>query len=674
MTNKLGLEEQKRLVEASGFFDPIWYANKYPDVNRRGVDALTHYVTLGGRVGYQPGPDFDVLEYMKKFPELRYNRVPALVHYMTAKNPIHAAPTKSASVAHGPFQGKTILDLKTDQFTQGIERPGELFSHEGTISAVIPTCGKNPALLDKCLASLHPDTEVILVVNGKNKDALKAQYEGRCNVLVLQGSFNWSVANNLGAKKATGEYVLFLNDDLYGDTQGWERELLSFFLDPRVHLVAPVLLNPDGSVQSAGCYRVPQGCTSAHVTFAPVRSRFVESVMGAAFMVRRDVALYTPFDTDYKLIMAETDFCMRVGGCVVAHDVRVTHHERSSRGNNDPQEDIQRFLSRHPLPSATYLSSHWLPVGGTQAPLRVLVMKLDHIGDATLAKAAVERWVSGFPSGFINVDWLVNPVAKSLFPGAHTYLYFEEKANAGVARQAPGAWENFVRSLPDYDLVVDLRAHGCTSGLLRAWENKGTLTFAFGKDGYPDYNHANPKKAIHNQQALSALLASLPLYVQAPECAAEAIVLCRASSSIVKAWPENNWAALVGRLRAFGLPVIEVVPPGMQPLSGTDETVSIPLDGLAAYAMGHARLWVGQDSGPTHIVAQAGVPVVEIMGGLVSQHEWMGVGNTLALTAPQRCSPCYMQPCKMGSPVCIQSIGPDEVTYAVRQMFREGRA
>jgi len=323
MTDKLGLEEQKRMVEASGFFDPVWYVNKYPDVNRRRVDALTHYVTLGGRVGYQPGPDFDVLEYMKKFPELKYNRIPALVHYMTTKNPTHAAPTKSAPVAHGPFQGKTIPDLKMDQFTQGIERPGELFSHEGTISAVIPTCGKNPALLDKCLASLHPDTEVILVVNGKNKDALKAQYEGRCNVLVLQGSFNWSVANNLGVKRATGEYVLFLNDDLYGGTQGWERELLAFFLDPRVHVVAPVLLNPDGSVQSAGCYRVPQGCTSAHVTFAPVRSRFVESVMGAAFMVRRDVALYTPFDTDYKLIMAETDFCLRVGGCVVAHDVRV---------------------------------------------------------------------------------------------------------------------------------------------------------------------------------------------------------------------------------------------------------------------------------------------------------------------------------------------------------------
>ena len=74
------IQEQMRLVQETGFFDPEWYQQQYRDVQRRRMDPLQHYVTLGGRVQYRPSERFDLDGYLKKFPELRHNRVPALLH------------------------------------------------------------------------------------------------------------------------------------------------------------------------------------------------------------------------------------------------------------------------------------------------------------------------------------------------------------------------------------------------------------------------------------------------------------------------------------------------------------------------------------------------------------------------------------------------------------------
>ena len=95
---------------------------------------------------------------------------------------------------------KSLYDIKIDQHRFQIP----LGPVEGSITAVIPTCGKSK-LLDQCLDSLDSlddETKVILVANGDHKQEIAQKYEGRRNVdvLVMQGSFNWSMANNLGAE------------------------------------------------------------------------------------------------------------------------------------------------------------------------------------------------------------------------------------------------------------------------------------------------------------------------------------------------------------------------------------------------------------------------------------------------------------------------------------------
>ncbi len=661
------IQEQMELVRGTGLFDPEWYQRQYRDIQRRRMDPLQHYVTLGGRVQYRPSERFDLDGYLQKFPELRHNRIPALLHLALNGNQSASVVQNIHPVTKYSTPEKSLYDLKMDQHRFQIP----LGPVKGTITAIIPTCGKSK-LLDMCLDSLDDETKVILVANGDRKKEIAQKYEGRRNVevLVMQGSFNWSVANNLGARKASTEYLLFLNDDLYGP-KGWERELLRAFYNNKVRVVGPVITNLDGSIQSAGCYRVPRGCTSAHIQFRPFHSRYVESVMGAAMMVKKGVFdAAQGFDPDYRLLMAETDFCMRVGLCAVVHDVLVTHDERTSRGSQDPVEDIQRFIGKHPAPVG---QEWWGRFIVPKKKLRVLVMKLDHIGDAAIAEQAVKEWATGKE---VDVSWLANPVARDYFEGlgyeTYTYAFFHENACMGQLPFDEAHWREFVwATLPDYDLVVDLRAHGESKHLLKAWENTGALTFAFG-DWFHPYQTLNGKMQFHNKQVLGAFLGALPILTMNDGSRGNKIVVCLASSSPVKTWPTEHWEALCKLLRSAGHEVVQLLAPGNDTLQNVDDRVEVKLSLLREWAQREAWLYIGHDTGPTHIVSLAGVPVMEIVGGLVAPNEWQGLGALVSLTMGVPCTPCYRQPCKMGNLACIKTIAPQQVFELVKRLEKMG--
>ena len=48
----------RKTLLTSGLFDPVWYAERYPDVALTGMKPLTHFLTAGILMGRDPGPDF----------------------------------------------------------------------------------------------------------------------------------------------------------------------------------------------------------------------------------------------------------------------------------------------------------------------------------------------------------------------------------------------------------------------------------------------------------------------------------------------------------------------------------------------------------------------------------------------------------------------------------------
>lgn len=59
-------ENEIKFIKKSGFFDPDWYLNTYPDVEKLGMDPCYHYLKYGGVLERKPSPLIDVSDYTAK--------------------------------------------------------------------------------------------------------------------------------------------------------------------------------------------------------------------------------------------------------------------------------------------------------------------------------------------------------------------------------------------------------------------------------------------------------------------------------------------------------------------------------------------------------------------------------------------------------------------------------
>lgn len=83
---KEGLVDRTRqieIVKSSRHFHKKWYAETYPDVVERGLDAAEHYVTEGAEKGHNPGKFFDAAFYIAHYPDVKTSGMTPLVHYET---------------------------------------------------------------------------------------------------------------------------------------------------------------------------------------------------------------------------------------------------------------------------------------------------------------------------------------------------------------------------------------------------------------------------------------------------------------------------------------------------------------------------------------------------------------------------------------------------------------
>jgi hypothetical protein len=76
------LKSDMKVIRRSGLFDAAWYAARYGDVGRSGIDPLYHYVRHGASEGRDPNPDFDSAWYARQYPDSRQAGGNPLLHYI----------------------------------------------------------------------------------------------------------------------------------------------------------------------------------------------------------------------------------------------------------------------------------------------------------------------------------------------------------------------------------------------------------------------------------------------------------------------------------------------------------------------------------------------------------------------------------------------------------------
>lgn len=142
-----------------------------------------------------------------------------------------------------------------------------------------------------------------------------------------------------------------------------------------------------------------------------------------------------------------------------------------------------------------------------------------------------------------------------------------------------------------------------------------------------------------------------------------------------KEWPLEKWGMLIDRIQGeLGYPVI--ITGGdreREDIRSIASRMKTPVHSLAgqtsvlelAALLKRAILFIGNDSGPMHIAAAAGTPVIALFGP-TDPAVWgpWGNGHTV-LSKHLPCSPCKVIRCDRGKECCMEQISVVEVMNAV---------
>jgi len=167
-------------------------------------------------------------------------------------------------------------------------------------------------------------------------------------LLLLPINMGFGPACNAGLGAARGEYVCFLNSDVFPITENWlERLIARLRCEPGVGVIGARLLFEDGSIQHEGCvYRtVPEFGNWTFIDHVNKGSRpdgdtavrQYPVVTGACMVMERSLAQELGgFDVAYVIgDFEDADLCRRIQArglsCVVDNDVHLYHLERRSQ-------------------------------------------------------------------------------------------------------------------------------------------------------------------------------------------------------------------------------------------------------------------------------------------------------------------------------------------------------
>lgn len=374
-------------IDAEGNrFDPHFKADWSPDtlmgnnyISHLGVYRSSIVKSLGEfRKGYEGSQDYDlVLRVTEQIPEDHiYHIDKVLYHWRTI--PGSTASSGEAKSYIYDSGVKALTDALNRRGIKGTVRPGLISGfyevtyevlQEELVSVIIPTKNGYDDL-KLCVDSIiektsYPNYEIIIADNGSTDPKMqelfaeyKKQLDERFIVELIDIPFNYSRINNLAAKKASGKYLLFLNNDTEVIEPNWMTTMVSYAQFDRIGCVGAKLYYPDDTTQHAGVL-VGIGGVAGHAlnnydrTHCGYFGRLVIdvnylAVTAACMMVKAaDFKAVNGFDETLEVAFNDVDLCLKIYELgrynVYAHQVELYHFESKSRGYEDTPEKQKRF-------------------------------------------------------------------------------------------------------------------------------------------------------------------------------------------------------------------------------------------------------------------------------------------------------------------------------------------
>ncbi len=188
--------------------------------------------------------------------------------------------------------------------------------------------------LKECLNSLYqnrtPASEIIVVDNASTDNSVEMVKMHFSEIILLESPENlgFAKANNLGSKKAQGDFLVFLNPDVILTEPSFEKMLCFLESHPDVGLIGPRLIYENGDFQiSTGLFpkilsefkmrrlarKVKDPAFREKLASQFETLRDVNWLTGACLMLRRSLFEHVNgFDDKLFMFFEDADLCKRV--------------------------------------------------------------------------------------------------------------------------------------------------------------------------------------------------------------------------------------------------------------------------------------------------------------------------------------------------------------------------
>jgi len=373
-----------------------------------------------------------------------------------------------------------------------------------------------------------------------------------------------------------------------------------------------------------------------------------------------------------------------------------------------PRKILTRVEEKLPLPvEITWLQDPGVENLQARRIERIVIFKLDHIGDLVLGMRAFRRLREGFPAARITL------VCASWNRGlAHGLGIFDDIVEFDFFPPLNRDWQTTLEErlaicdrvaelgLGRFDLAIDLRHDADTRPCLARVDAALRAGFAAPSepdrpgldlmlpvsegfetgDGRPNSLHAELRLDLLAAAVVSAFATPRPhpaLFLLRPDAASPAedfAVLALGAGDPIRAWPIARYAEVARELIArHGLSIVLLGGPPEEadaaalaaalPAGRVRSIIGQDLQSVARL-LAQARLCVSNGSGMSHLAAALGVPTLTILGGTTRMEVWHPAGpNALSIGGRTMCQPCGLKlasQCEWGV-TCLRSIQPEQV-------------
>ncbi len=350
-------------------------------------------------------------------------------------------------------------------------------------------------------------------------------------------------------------------------------------------------------------------------------------------------------------------------------------------------------------------------------PHNILVIRLSSLGDVLMSVPAVRALRRQFPDA--HISWLAEGSVAGILAQQDfidDVIYFPRGAlsrhfKTGHFSTTAYILKDFLKTLRSrrYDLIIDF--HGIAKSVAMMMLARGGKTVGFGPMFAKDMTYIfygkrvnGIQKRIHKvdrNMLVAGFMgckeppADLPLraHDEARRYIDEflrsrnmhqpvlAVNPFASKDSAFKRWPLERYADLIRKIKQDRMgPVVIIWGPGereeahrLAAMTGEGAELACQTDIAQLYALlTRCAVYIGGDTGTTHLASAAQIPVVSIFGPTDFIVNRPYSRKSVVIRKDMSCSPCKNKNCK--SRECLMNISVNEVFEAVKKIIPENEA